>query len=144
MALCPSRHRATLLASLLALGALGCEDEDPLCFEGEFRGCSCGEQSGYQGCAQGVYGQCVCDGTTPGLPTGAGGSAGGGAAGGGGAGGAPKIPFCSPCEEDIECETGLCYPFNAKGKHCTHPCRGDGDCEPPSPGCNMMGVCKIP
>ena len=50
----------------------------------------------------------------------------------------------SECEEDAACETGLCYEFPAKGPHCTHGCETSQDCPPPSPGCNMMGLCKAP
>lgn len=54
------------------------------------------------------------------------------------------LPFMSMCETDEECETGLCFPFNANGPHCTHACETDLECEDPSPGCNGMGVCKRP
>ena len=52
--------------------------------------------------------------------------------------------FMEPCENDDQCETGLCFPYNAAGPHCTHACENDLDCEEPSPGCNGMGVCKRP
>lgn len=54
------------------------------------------------------------------------------------------LPFMSACEENEDCESGLCFAFNAAGPHCTHSCTVDTDCEAPSPGCNGMGVCKRP
>jgi hypothetical protein len=54
------------------------------------------------------------------------------------------LPFMSMCVENEDCESGLCYSFNAAGPHCTHSCTLDTDCEDPSPGCNGMGVCKRP
>jgi hypothetical protein len=61
-------------------------------------------------------------------------------------GGSGTLPFMSECTlgESEECETGLCFDFNAKGPHCTHACKIDDDCEAPSPGCSGMGVCKAP
>lgn len=55
-----------------------------------------------------------------------------------------NLPFMSSCQSNDECETNLCFSFNAKGPHCTHSCMMDEDCEEPSPGCNNMGVCKAP
>ena len=46
-----------------------------------------------------------------------------------------KLPLMSPCQSDAQCETGLCYPFNAKGPHCTKPCTHDSECPPPADGC---------
>lgn len=56
------------------------------------------------------------------------------------------LPFMSECDTELmNCEEGLtCWPFNAKGPHCTHECTVDTECEDPSPGCNNMGVCKAP
>lgn len=55
-----------------------------------------------------------------------------------------KLPFMSMCATDEQCDTGLCFDFNAHGPHCTHACESDLDCEDPSPGCNGKGVCKRP
>lgn len=129
---------SSLLAALSA--ATGCDDP-PVCYEGEHAQCFCGDARGYQTCAQAQYGACVCNGDTPGLP---GGLAEGGSGGQGGAGGAPLLPFLSPCDDDAQCETQLCHVFNAKGPRCSQPCTDDDGCPPPSPGCNMMGVCKAP
>lgn len=54
------------------------------------------------------------------------------------------LPFMSMCENNEDCESNLCFNFNAKGPHCTHACTVDADCEAPSPGCSGMGVCKTP
>jgi len=52
--------------------------------------------------------------------------------------------FMSECMDNTDCESNLCFHYNAKGPHCTHECTRDEDCEAPSPGCNNMGVCKVP
>lgn len=52
--------------------------------------------------------------------------------------------FMSECQENTDCDTNLCFHYNAKGPHCTHECERDEDCEEPSPGCNNKGVCKAP
>ncbi len=141
----------------VVLVLLGCESDERACYPGDFVACACDDgRDGYARCdAEGAaYGACGYCGTTPGLDassgstvdsTGAsGGSGGAGTGGAGGAGGAALLPFMSSCEVDEQCETGLCYPFNAKGPHCTQACDGPEDCPAPSPGCNLMGVCKVP
>jgi len=87
-------------------------------------------------------------GPASGAASGGAGQGGGGAAAGaaaaGGAGGAPKKGFLEDCTLDEECETGLCQNFPSKGPKCSQLCSSPADCPPPSPGCNMMGVCKAP
>ncbi len=122
-----------IVLALAAVLAWACH-EPPACYDGEFQACLCGATRGYQVCAAGEYRECVCDGT-PGL---------GGGGGTGGAGGGGLLPFMAACTTDEECETGLCYDFPAKGMFCSHSCSGPGDCQPPSPGCNGMGICKAP
>lgn len=151
----PRQTRLLALAALFALVAAACGDDAPPCELGDRRACSCADgRQGYAACtaAQSGFGACDCDSGTPSGSTtasvgaggagGAGGAAAGGASGAGGAAG--LLPFMSPCDSDEQCETGLCYDFNAKGPHCTTPCTLDADCPPPSPGCNNMGVCKAP
>jgi hypothetical protein len=138
--------RARLLFFLLSCGALAaasCADSDRACYPSDWRACSCDDSAaGYQQCSVdgSAYGACDCSGMIPGLTT----SAASGGGGDGGAGGSGKLPFMAECTTDQECETGLCYPFNAKGPHCSKSCSADGDCPPPSPGCSNMGVCKAP
>jgi len=61
-----------------------------------------------------------------------------------------SLQFMEMCElTDDQCDRSdrtdmVCFNFNNKGPHCTHPCSGDPDCDNPSPGCNNMGVCKAP
>jgi hypothetical protein len=144
---------------VLTVFALGCEGEERACYPGDFVACACDDGlDGYAQCdAEGAaYGACGYCGTTPGLAdvasstsfsgdtTGSGGAGGAAAGGSGGAGGAELLPFTSPCESDEQCETGLCYSFAAKGPHCSQACDGPEDCPPPSPGCNGMGICKVP
>jgi hypothetical protein len=63
---------------------------------------------------------------------------------------ATALPFLSACDlTQDECDKTsspelLCFGFNMKGAHCTHPCVMDTDCGDPSPGCNGKGVCKVP
>ncbi len=120
-----------------------CDPADPReCLPGDFIECSCESgEPGYAVCDAAGVGYTGCGYCGQALSGGSGGAATGGA---GGTGGAALLPFMSECEEDVECETGLCHNFNAKGPHCSHPCSMDGDCESPSPGCNMMGICKAP
>jgi hypothetical protein len=117
-----------------------CAEDRPACYTGDFRACACaGGASGYQACVSpDGYGACVCDGTTPGLDASAvEASVDAGAESG-------LLPFMSACATNDQCDTGLCFPFNAKGPRCSKPCKTDGDCAPPSPGCNNQGVCKAP
>jgi hypothetical protein len=137
---------------LLGLGAQpACLEGERECYPSDWRACTCGDGApGYEQCdaAGEGYGACDCSGTVPSLTTGpassaaSGGAGQGGAGGGGGAGGTPKKGFLEDCALDEECESGLCYNFNAKGPKCSLPCTGPADCPPPSPGCNMMGICK--
>ena len=123
-----------ITAAGLCLGLFGAAcDDPPACYPGEYEACLCGEGTeavrGFRQCDDAArYGACICDGTVPGLEEGTGGLA----------------AFLSPCSEDADCETGLCHPFNAKGPHCSSPCERDDDCPPPSTGCNLMGICKVP
>jgi hypothetical protein len=145
------RAKSGWISLILLSMSYACNSEGRTCYPGDFVSCTCEDgRLGYATCnADGTqYEACAFCGTTPGANPasgGAGGEASGGAmmGGAGGSGGA-LLPFMSPCEEDAQCETGLCYPFNAKGPHCTQSCDSADDCPPPSPGCNMMGVCKAP
>jgi hypothetical protein len=51
--------------------------------------------------------------------------------------------FGEECMENEDCESGLCFPFNNRGPHCTIPCDSPEDCPDPAFGCNGMGVCKV-
>jgi hypothetical protein len=131
-----------LLASLWLFAA--CVHEAPACYDREYLSCACGDAVGYMRCTEGRYEACACDGKTPGLDGAAGANSSTTSGGAGGQGGAPLLPFMDPCDDDAQCVTGLCHPFNAKGPHCTKPCNGDDDCPAPSTGCNNMGICKAP
>lgn len=144
-----SRALIGVLGAVLAVSA--CEDGERFCYPGDYRSCECADPAvvGYEQCdATGdAYAACDCSGNIPGVPAAAGGAGSGGAAGGGAggdAGGGALLPFMSPCDTNEQCETGNCFPFTAKGPHCTLPCDGPEDCPPPSDGCNNMGVCKVP
>ena len=122
--------------ALSILLCASCDEEARECLPGDYQPCSCdGGEEGFAECDDegSAYGECVCED----------GAGGGGGAGGEG-GSTALLPFMAECEEDPQCETGVCHPFNAKGPHCSHACEMDADCEQPSPGCNMMGICKAP
>lgn len=143
--------KLSIRIALVAFASLGgaCLDGERECYPTDWRGCTCADGApGYQQCdaAGDAYGACDCSGTIPALSSGATTGSGAGASGGsdGGSGGAPSKAYLEECTTNEECVTELCYPFMAKGPHCSQPCGGDGDCPPPSPGCNMMGICKVP
>lgn len=131
------------VAPILAV-ASSCHDY-PTCYAGDFRACTCNEggasTSGFQACLPSGDGfaACACNGAVPGLDASAIPDAAPDADDSGG-----KLPFMSPCQNDAQCETGLCFPFNAKGPHCSKTCAHDSDCPPPADGCSNMGICKVP
>lgn len=138
------RSRVELRGAAYALALLlGCDDRAPRpCLPGDYARCVCNDgQPGFSVCSDdGLnYEACGFCGTSP-LASG---GAGGAADGGGGSGGA-LAGFMAPCADDAECASGMCHDFKAKGPHCSHACESDADCESPSPGCNLMGVCKAP
>lgn len=136
----PGFYQVFVLTSV-ALSS-SCNNTERPCYPGDFIACTCeDEQPGYAACNTDgtAYGACEYCGTTPGEASGGA----GGSGGSGGSGGA-LLPYMSPCETDEQCETNLCFPFNAKGPHCTQACDGADDCPPPSPGCSNMSVCKAP
>jgi len=131
--------RVALLACA-ALVAIGCHDT-PLCYEGDWKACRCEDgRSGYAPCdaEDPSFGVCACD-ATPGLPDDPSAGSGGG---GGQGGGDDLLPLYVACAEDAECESALCFGFNAKGPRCTLSCEVASDCPAPSSGCNQKGVCK--
>ncbi len=141
-------------AALLGVLLVSACDEKPVCYEGDQLACTCDDgQCGFAACDVGAnaYGACGSCGQVPAPANSAVlvrglGTEGGGNGGDGGrrrAGGLPGLPG-DVLEEDEQCETGLCHTFNAKGPKCSKPCQSDGDCPDPSPGCNIMGVCKAP
>jgi hypothetical protein len=146
-----SRRYVVLIAvATAATIALACNGNDePSCYAGDSLACACevatGTVSGYRACdvPRRAYGACLCDGTTPGVDAAAvlpGPSV-------DAADASAKRAFLEACAADAECETGLCYPFNAKGMRCTRRCTADTQataCLPPSTGCNNQGVCKVP
>lgn len=139
--------RLVFVGAVAAVASTSCEDGDRFCYPGDYRSCGCADPAitGYEQCdANGeAYAACDCSGKVPGVAVAAGGSGSGGEATGGG-GGSEMLPFMSECDTNEQCETGLCFPFNAKGPHCTQSCAGPEDCPPPADGCNNMGVCKAP
>jgi hypothetical protein len=91
--------------------------------------CACGEASSDSGAADAGDGR-ACTSVTAHLtpPAGA------------------TLHFMDPCTagQDAECETNLCFPFNAKGPHCSARCTQACECPAPSTGCNHRGVCNAP
>jgi len=133
------RPLATALAAVTAAAAAlfsGCGSSGVACYPTDWEACTCADGAqGYHQCAAlgDAYGACDCSGPTPGAAPIE-------------DAGPPDVSvlasFLAVCTVDAECESGLCYAFNAKGPHCTIACNGDADCPAPSPGCSHMGVCK--
>jgi hypothetical protein len=145
----PMKHASYTATVAFALLAIACGEGNggAACLPEDVERCSCADgRPGFRVCdpaAGKSYGACICDvDASPYLPQlaaeGDGGD-GGEAAGGG-------LTFLSPCDpSDDMCAPGTsCDSFPAKGPHCSKPCKVATDCPPPSPGCNMMGVCKAP
>ncbi len=121
------------------------------CLPEDVERCTCTDgRDGFQVCdpkAATGYGACDCElDASPYLP-----EAGVEAsieAGEGSADASGGLVFMSPCSTapgSPQCPKGTsCDDFPAKGPHCSKPCAEATDCPPPSPGCNMMGVCKAP
>jgi hypothetical protein len=132
------RLLATALASAVTAALFfGCGSGGGDCYPTDWEGCTCADGArGYHQCGSlgDAYGACDCSGTTPGA------AAPLTDAGPGDAG--VLAPFLAICAVSAECESGICYAFNAKGPHCTIACNADADCPAPSPGCSHMGVCK--
>jgi hypothetical protein len=122
------------------------------CLPEDVERCTCENgRSGFMVCDPTTgsgYGACECDlDASPYLP-----EAGSEAGEGDGASDADAadggLMFMSPCSTAAgspQCPVGTsCDDFPAKGPHCSKPCKVATDCPAPSPGCNMMGVCKAP
>jgi hypothetical protein len=121
---------ATVSAVGVALAAVGCHDA-PACHGGDWIACRCdGGRRGFAPCdaEAEAFGDCRCDGVPGMTDPGEDGEAG---------------ALYTACEQDADCDSGLCYSFNARGPHCTQACEDADDCPPPSSGCNGKGVCKI-
>jgi hypothetical protein len=54
------------------------------------------------------------------------------------------LPFGSACTINSQCESNLCFDFQARGEFCTDMCMNGVCPDPSSSGCNGMGVCKVP
>jgi hypothetical protein len=121
------------------------------CLPEDVERCTCQDgHAGYMVCDPSAgtgYGACSCDlDASPYLPeAGVEASARDGATEGGGGGGLVFMSACSLAAGSPQCPAGTsCDDFPAKGPHCSKPCKVATDCPAPSPGCNMMGVCKAP
>ncbi|HWL84564.1 MAG TPA: hypothetical protein VNO21_02110 [Polyangiaceae bacterium] len=140
-----ARAGAFVMGGIACLIAACTSNDQPTCYRGEYVTCACNNsQTGYAMCLadETAHGTCDCSGAIPGLEGGAPQQDAGGAADANDAGG--KLALMQPCDRDDQCETGLCFPFNAKGPHCSKRCKSDTDCPSPSTGCSNMGVCKAP
>lgn len=144
---------AVLGALVLVAAACGEGNGGAGCLPEDVQRCTCSDgRAGFAVCdpkAGSSYGACDCDlDASPYLvppPLEAGADAEGeGSLSEGGSG----LSFQSPCSMSPgapQCPAGTsCDDFPAKGPHCSKPCKVATDCPPPSPGCNMMGVCKAP
>ncbi|HEX3342973.1 MAG TPA: hypothetical protein VHS09_00320 [Polyangiaceae bacterium] len=144
---------AVLAAILVLVPLVACNEGNggAPCLPEDVERCACaGGLEGYMVCEPdggGGYGACVCDlDASPYLPVPEDASAETGAGeGGGGDGGLSFMSACStdpgapPCPPPTSCDD-----FPAKGQFCSKKCTEATDCPPPSPGCNMNGICKAP
>src|SRR5262245_14593966 len=54
------------------------------------------------------------------------------------------LPLFAACTSHDQCASGLCHFYPARAaSFCSKPCTTAADCPAPSPGCNMMNVCRI-
>jgi hypothetical protein len=131
------------IVALLACACVAaCNGDGRPCAPGDWIYCACpAAKRGYSQCSDDGrgYGACDCSGA---IPAGAGVLVEGGAPDAAAPDG-DKAGFLAPCVNDSDCATNLCFPFNAYGPHCSHPCTKDVDCEAPSPGCSNKNVCKL-
>lgn len=147
----PRKHArdtaSALLACALFFVAVACGEGNgtAACLPQDVIRCTCADGSqGFAVCdvdAGAGYGVCTCDGGgSPYLPEAGTAVLDAGADADGG------LQFMSPCNPaDDQCPAGTsCDAFPSKGPHCSKPCKQNSDCPAPSPGCNMMGVCKTP
>jgi hypothetical protein len=57
---------------------------------------------------------------------------------------AGDLGFGASCWDNAQCASGLCFDFKVRGQFCSQICMVSADCPLPSPGCNGMGVCRMP
>jgi hypothetical protein len=138
------------LAVLLLVVACNEGNGGAPCLPEDVERCTCDDgRDGFEVCdpdGGGGYGACNCDlDASPYLPEAGEPEAASDAAEPEGDGG---LSFMSPCSTAVgapQCPPGTsCDDFPAKGQFCSKPCKVAMDCPAPSPGCNMMGVCKAP
>jgi hypothetical protein len=153
----PSKNRwLVAFASLACLVVAACGEGsgNANCLPEDVERCTCADgRDGFQVCnptnASG-YSACNCElDASPYLPeAGVEASMEASAESDEGAEASSGLVFMSPCSTapgSPQCPPGdSCDDFPAKGPHCSKPCTEATDCPPPSPGCNMMGVCKAP
>lgn len=149
--------RLSLAFALVALGVVAstaCTVHETPCSPGDYVYCACpNAPHGYSICTSdgAGYGACDCSGVLPpGVLTDAAVDAADDAATDAPDGAADTAPpgadFGGTCTNNSDCKAGLeCYPFTAKGPHCSKKCSSNTDCPtPPGLGCSGMGECKIP
>lgn len=56
---------------------------------------------------------------------------------------ASNLPFGSPCWDNAQCASNMCFDYKVKGTFCTKTCTTNADCPAASLGCNGMGVCRV-
>ncbi len=141
------------LLLLVALVACGQGSGGANCLPEDVERCTCADgRDGFQVCdpvAATGYGACNCElDASPYLPEAGVEASAEATTSQGDADASGGLVFMSPCSTtpgSPQCPPGTsCDDFPAKGPHCSKPCSEATDCPPPSPGCNMMGVCKAP
>ncbi|HEY1695555.1 MAG TPA: hypothetical protein VGG39_25480 [Polyangiaceae bacterium] len=56
---------------------------------------------------------------------------------------ASDLPLGSPCWDNAQCVSTICFDYAVRGTFCTQRCWTAADCPPPLDGCNGMGVCRM-
>ncbi|HEY3821206.1 MAG TPA: hypothetical protein VGL81_28770 [Polyangiaceae bacterium] len=139
------------LTAILLVVACSEGTSSTACLPEDVERCACDDgREGFTVCAPdggGGYGACNCDlDASPYLPEPEEASTDANEAdGSGGDGGLMFMSACTTTSGSPPCPPGTtCDDFPAKGQFCSKKCTEATDCPPPSPGCNMNGVCKAP
>jgi hypothetical protein len=56
---------------------------------------------------------------------------------------AGNLGLGSPCWDNAQCTSDICFDYAVRGTFCTQRCFTNANCPPPMNGCNGMGVCRM-
>jgi len=138
------------LAALVLVVACNEGNSSTPCLPEDVERCTCDDgHEGFEVCdpdGGGGYGACDCElDASPYLPEAGEEASSEVDASDSGSGALVFLSSCSTAAGAPPCPPGTsCDDFPAKGQFCSKPCKVATDCPAPSPGCNMMGICKAP